>query len=169
VDANWHRWLCQTSAPHQGPTTMSGFEIAGAVLGAFPILLQAANGLRGVYSDARTWWQFEREFDDFVAAVEREHIAFSQILEILLEPLYRLSYEEREELQTKPNSPLWTDERIEAELRERVSERYFNWFKKELRGLQTAVEELAELLPMYQVRKRLRSPCPSRKILHGTE
>jgi hypothetical protein len=51
---------------------MSGFEIAGLALGAFPLLLDAAKGLRSRYKDARAWWQYERILEDFITSLEED-------------------------------------------------------------------------------------------------
>lgn len=130
---------------------MSGFEIAGIVLGGFPILYEASKVLRSRYEDTKSWWRFEREFGDFIAAVEREHIAFKQALEILLEPIVGLSEHELSTLQSEPQSQLWFDSRIQAELRSRVQAKYYSWFMRQLIDLNVALQELHSLLPIGKV------------------
>lgn len=66
---------------------MSGFEIAGIVLGAFLLLFDSCKDLRSAFRSLKSWWRFETDFDNFVAAIQREQIAFSQNLEILIDPL----------------------------------------------------------------------------------
>ncbi|KAK7422734.1 hypothetical protein QQZ08_009358 [Neonectria magnoliae] len=39
------------------------------------------------FETTKMWWRFKTKFDNFISAVEREYIAFSQIIEILLAPL----------------------------------------------------------------------------------
>jgi len=131
---------------------MSGFEIAGVALGAFPILLEGAKSLRGVYRDAKAWWEFEREFDDFVAAVEWESIAFSQSLDIMLESFADLSTEDRDILHNSPGDCLWLETRIQAELERRIPvEQQRRWFLGELRKLGIVLAELYAMLPATKV------------------
>ena len=131
---------------------MSGFEIAGVVLGLFPIVCDTAKDLRGVFHDAQSWWRFEREFEDFILEIEKQQIAYSQILEILFDPLHQLSLTEREALEGNPNSPLWYDLRIQAVLKDRIRQKYMGWFMRQLDDINDALKELLSLLPIEKVR-----------------
>ena len=131
---------------------MSGFEIAGVVLGLFPIVCDTAKDLRGVFQDAQSWWRFEREFEDFVLEIEKQQIAYSQILEILFDPLHQLSSTEREALESNPNSPLWFDLRIQAVLKDRIRQKYMGWFMRQLDHINDALKDLLSLLPLEKVR-----------------
>ncbi|KAK0609444.1 hypothetical protein B0T14DRAFT_531957 [Immersiella caudata] len=124
---------------------MSGFEIAGVVLGGFPILFETAVDLRKLFGDLRTWWRFETEFEDFVFALEREHIAFSQNLQILLAPL-EIDEETKERLLDDRNRALWHDPLIQAELRRTIQPRYYGWFIKEMTNISIALTRLHSLL-----------------------
>ncbi|KAF4334108.1 sugar transporter STL1 [Fusarium beomiforme] len=121
---------------------MSGFEIAGVVLGLFPIVCDSAKDLRGVFRDAQTWWRFEREFEDFILEIEKQQIAFSQILEILFDPLDQISHRDRETLASDPSSPLWYDLHIQRTLTHRVGQKYLGWFMRRLSDLNDSLEEL---------------------------
>ncbi|KAJ2986725.1 hypothetical protein NUW58_g4891 [Xylaria curta] len=129
---------------------MSGFEIAGVVLGAYPILYDTAKDLRGVLKKAKTWWFFERTFDDFVSEVQKEYISFSQILEILLDPL-DLSLEERRRLQDEPKCNLWHEAYVQAQLRQRIQPKYHVWFMGQLEEMNSALAELHAMLPINKV------------------
>ncbi|RBR24358.1 uncharacterized protein FIESC28_02848 [Fusarium coffeatum] len=127
---------------------MSGFEIAGVVLGLFPIVCDTAKDLRGVFHDAQSWWRFEREFEDFILEIEKQQIAYSPILEILFDPLHQLSLTDREALESNPNSPLWYDLRIQAVLKDRICQKYTGWFMTQLGDINDALKELLGLLPI---------------------
>ncbi|KPM41489.1 hypothetical protein AK830_g5088 [Neonectria ditissima] len=129
---------------------MSGFEIAGLALGVFPLLLGSAKKARVLFEGTKMWWRFETEFDDFISAVEREYIAFSQIIEILLAPL-DISDDDQEKLQNDPDSSLWHQPDIQAALRRRIQSRYHEWFMTQLNDIINAVTELHELLPIDKV------------------
>jgi hypothetical protein len=131
---------------------MSGFEIAGVVLGLFPIVCDTAKDLRGVFHDAQSWWRFEREFEDFILEIEKQQIAYSQILEILFDPLHQLSITEREALESNPSSPLWYDLRIQGVLKDRIRQKYMGWFMRQLGDINDALKELLGLLPIEKVR-----------------
>src|SRR3569833_1272293 len=131
---------------------MSGFEIAGIVLALYPTLLDAANGLRG-FQKVRRWWQFEAEFEDFIAAVETQSIAFSQTIEILVGQL-DISEDERTKLEIDADSSLWHQPHIQAELRRRVKSRYYPWFTRQLMDINEAMNELYQLLPIGKVSTR---------------
>ncbi|CCF44936.1 hypothetical protein CH063_14177 [Colletotrichum higginsianum] len=66
---------------------MSGFEIAGVVLGAFPILCGTAKNLGTMFKKTKWWWQFETSFENFVSTIATQEIAYIQVLERLLGPL----------------------------------------------------------------------------------
>ncbi|CAG7566371.1 unnamed protein product [Fusarium equiseti] len=134
---------------------MSGFEIAGVVLGLFPIVCDTAKDLRGVFYDAQSWWRFEREFEDFILEIEKQQIAYSQILEILFDPLHQLSITEREALKSNPSSPFWYDLRTQGVLKARIRQKYMGWFMRQLGDINDALKELLGLLPIEKVRTLL--------------
>ncbi|KAK4219485.1 hypothetical protein QBC37DRAFT_136589 [Rhypophila decipiens] len=129
---------------------MSGVEIAGLVLGAFPLLCQAGKQVGQTCKHFKTLWRFEREFEKFLWAVEREQIAFSQNLEIFLAPLEDLSAHERELLQGGLHSDLWHLPRIQQELRQGVQEGYYEWFIRQLVDINDALTQLHQLLPIVR-------------------
>lgn len=131
---------------------MSGFEIAGIVLGGFPLLQEAAQGLRGVFGDVKTWWRFEMEFEVFISSIETEHIKYSLGLEILLSDL-DISDEDRERLQNDPTCGLWYNPRIKAHLRQRIQDRYYGWFMGQLNDINTALQDLHGILTSGKVSK----------------
>ena len=131
---------------------MSGFEIAGIVLGAFPILQDAAKGLRTVFGDVKTWWRFETEFEVFIATVETEHIKYSQNLEILLGDI-DISEEDREKLQKDSTCCLWSDPPVQAQLRKKIRDPYYGWFMRQLNDINTALIALHEILTQGKVSK----------------
>jgi hypothetical protein len=129
---------------------MSGFEIAGVVLGVFPILQDAAKGLHSVFVHAETWWRFETEFEALISTIETEHIKYSQNLDILLGEL-DIPEEDRSRLQNDPTCTFWYDIRIQAQLRQRIQDRYYDWFTRQLQLMNTALNSLHELLTSGKV------------------
>lgn len=142
---------------------MSGIEIAGLVLGTYPVLLSTAKDLREVFKDVKTWWRFEREFENFLSDVETEHIKYSLSLQILLEDL-DISEEEKETLQVSYIASGWHDVQTQAKLRRRIQERYYDWFMRQLAAMNKALEDLQRLLPVEKVRLLLCFYVPSTQM-----
>lgn len=42
---------------------MSGIEVAGLVLGAFPIVVEALEDYRELFGALKSWWRFQRTFE----------------------------------------------------------------------------------------------------------
>lgn len=51
---------------------MSGIEIAGLVLGAFPVVIEALESYRNAFTALKNWWEFQRTFEvcPIIAATE---------------------------------------------------------------------------------------------------
>ncbi|CAG1974469.1 unnamed protein product [Fusarium graminearum] len=135
---------------------MSGFEIAGVVLGLFPIVCDAAKDLRGVAKDAQSWWQFQTSFDDFIARLYTERVYFDQAIVALLDPLQELSNRDLEALRYNTNPSLWHDLRIQAMLANRIDPSHLSWFMRQLKDIIDALKELKEerrttQLPQYVI------------------
>ncbi|WXC67551.1 hypothetical protein SNK03_013357 [Fusarium graminearum] len=126
---------------------MSGFEIAGVVLGLFPIVCDAAKDLRGVAKDAQSWWQFQTSFDDFIARLYTERVYFDQAIVALLDPLQELSNQDLEALRYNTNPSLWHDLRIQAMLANRIDPSHLSWFMRQLKDIIDALKELSNMLP----------------------
>lgn len=66
---------------------MSGFEIAGLVLGGFPILLNILDYYERSFAPLDEWWNFRRRFVQFVDDVSQQQMLFQQNLALLLDPV----------------------------------------------------------------------------------
>ena len=42
---------------------MSGIEVAGLVLGAWPVVMEALEGYRETFRTLKSWWKFQRTFE----------------------------------------------------------------------------------------------------------
>lgn len=126
---------------------MTGFEIAGIALGIFPVLYETGKDIRERYKHLKEWWKFESAFTSFLQAIETEHIAFSQNLELLLAPL-DISLEEKRVLEEDCKSPFWHDPSIQVKLRERIQNRYYSWYMVQLKDINDALQELRSFLPV---------------------
>ncbi|KAK2045202.1 hypothetical protein LZ31DRAFT_584181 [Colletotrichum somersetense] len=129
---------------------MSGFEIAGVVLGAFPILYDTARDLGTVFKRTKSWWRFETSFEEFVSTIATQEVAYIQVLERLFDTL-DITDGEYHALLEDPSSTLWHQPHIQEELRRCLSQNKFTWFMSNLSNLNAAIEGLHNLLPIGKV------------------
>ncbi|KAK2780390.1 hypothetical protein CKAH01_00334, partial [Colletotrichum kahawae] len=125
---------------------MSGFEIAGLVLGAFPIFCDAAKNAEGILQKAKSWWHFEATFPNFIANLETQEIAYSQVLRRLLGSL-KISRFDYDTLRRDPASDLWHRPDIQNELRSYLLDEESQWFTRKLWEMNQALVDLHGLLP----------------------
>ncbi|KAK1750908.1 hypothetical protein QBC47DRAFT_392869 [Echria macrotheca] len=132
---------------------MSGFEIAGVVLGAFPILTDALKDARGPYQKVKRWWNFSIAFEDFLLRLDTERVAFLQNLDNLLTSA-SIPEPDKQLLMLDPRCDLWYSPSIQAALRARISDPYFDWYITVLSDIREALDEIKEFLPvgkMHQI------------------
>lgn len=63
---------------------MAGIEIAGLVLGGFPLLISAAEHYKKGFEPLKKWFKFRTQFIAFIDDVDIQKQLFDQTLEILL-------------------------------------------------------------------------------------
>ena len=66
---------------------MSGIEIAGLVLGAFPLLLEALDKNREAAEMLADYWNVDKQCEDFGISVNAEYILFEMVLKKFLKPV----------------------------------------------------------------------------------
>ena len=66
---------------------MSGIEIAGLVLGAFPILLNCLDNYRDGLEPLDKWWNFRTEFIAFVDDIRHQMMKYNENMVRLLAPI----------------------------------------------------------------------------------
>lgn len=130
---------------------MSGFEIAGVVLGAFPLIIEAAKEFRPGLKGAKAWWRFDKSFKILLYGVRSQEIAYIQVLERLVEHL-DLSSAEHTLLTTVPDASLWYDPAIKEGLELRFPGEKYRWVMDCLVELHDCLLELQKFLPVGKVR-----------------
>ncbi|EXJ69790.1 uncharacterized protein A1O5_06861 [Cladophialophora psammophila CBS 110553] len=103
---------------------MSGIEVVGLALGAFPILISALEHFRDSAAILRNWWRFEREFNNFKLQIEYQHQRLKQNLELNLLPLVVDDDVRLRALVAHPGGPRWQDRDLEEKLKQRLQENY---------------------------------------------
>jgi hypothetical protein len=125
---------------------MSGFEIVGVVLGALPLVIEAAKGLESYLNGIKAAWLFRRHFKEFIRAITIEEIFFIQNLDLLLAPL-DLSDRERQSLKDSQTSNLWHHPDILDKIRQHHKEA-LPVCTRLLRELDDSLNELYKVLPI---------------------
>lgn len=123
---------------------MSGVEIAGIILGAYPIILEALDTYRDAWRKLEEWWEFKRTFEDFVDDVGIQLLIFEDNLEKLLAPFVD-SDRQMGILLNNPQGPEWRSARMEEKLRSRLTRAYVPYMSL-ARRMKETLEDLSKLL-----------------------
>jgi hypothetical protein len=118
---------------------MSGFEIAGVVLGSIPLLVSALEHYGEGLSTIQRWRKYQRELQSLIRNLETERVKFQNVCEKLLVGLVPAS--DIEAMIDDPLSHLWRREAIEKKIRARL------WkssavFDDTIKDIMTAIDEI---------------------------
>ena len=102
---------------------MSGIEVAGLVLGAFPILLHTLESYREGAEVLKDWWRIDRAFKKCRQDINYHRILFEGNIERFLLPLVA-DEDELKVLMANPAGDDWEDPELEARLKERLPKSY---------------------------------------------
>jgi hypothetical protein len=102
---------------------MSGIEIAGLVLGAFPLLIYALESYREGAEVVGDWWQVERAYTKCKQDLKYHQLLFEGNIERFLLPLV-VDDDELKQLMENPAGTAWEDPELEKKLQERLPKAY---------------------------------------------
>jgi hypothetical protein len=102
---------------------MSGIEIAGLVLGAFPLLIQVLKTYREGAEALNDWWRIERAYKKTCQDLSYHQILFEGNVERFLLPLVA-DDDELLVLMADPAGGAWENVELEARLRQRLPKSY---------------------------------------------
>jgi hypothetical protein len=125
---------------------MSGVEIAGFVLGGFPLLISAAEHYREGFEPLVKWKRFRTEFIGFIDAVDIEKQLFDQMLERFLISA-DVPYEEIQLFMTDRAYTGWQREDLVRTLRARLGGSY-DVYMSTIKTMDELMHELHELLSL---------------------
>jgi hypothetical protein len=123
---------------------MSGIEIAGLVLGAFPVLLYALESYRKSAEGLTEWWRIQRTVKKCRQDLQYHRILFEGNLERFLLPLV-VDDDELQTLMADPAGEGWEDPELEVRLKQRLPKSY-DLFIDIMEGIQELVESLKKEL-----------------------
>jgi hypothetical protein len=101
---------------------MSGIEIAGLVLGAFPILLYALESYRESAEIFGDWWRVKSVYSKCKQELRYHQLLYEYNIERFLLPLVA-DDEELRRLMNDPAGAAWEDPRLEEKLQKRLPRR----------------------------------------------
>jgi hypothetical protein len=117
---------------------MSGIEIAGLVLGAFPLLIHALESYREGAEVVSDWWQIERAYKKCKQDLKYHQLLFEGNIERFLLPLV-VDDDELKQLMENPAGTAWEDSELEKKLKERLPRAYETFL-----GVMVEINELME-------------------------
>jgi hypothetical protein len=120
---------------------MSGVEVAGFALAAFPMLISALEHYRDSAAVVHNWWHFERKFDDFKYEIEYQQQQLKQNLELYLLPLIVDDDQRLQALIQNPWGPEWKNHDLEEKLKERIAENY-GFYMRTIKAMNGVMEKL---------------------------
>ena len=104
---------------------MSGIEVAGLVLGAFPVLLSALEKNQEAYQVFGDWWKIRKRYESCLKWVQAEYDLFELNLRNLLDPVLA-DTAMLDELLADPYGKQWHSESLADDLRKFLPTNFSN-------------------------------------------
>ncbi|KAI0542938.1 hypothetical protein GGR58DRAFT_2827 [Xylaria digitata] len=157
---------------------MSGFEVAGILLGAFPLMISGLEHWRDVAKVSNSYWRIRKEYSRCRSDVQFYEIWYKRNLKELLLPI--MDPGDVENLVKDPGGKGWCSTDLEEHLRRRLQESYSLYMdiicemnetalemKKQIASENVAIQN--ELIPpVPKTQRRSSSPNPLPQIIHST-
>jgi len=118
---------------------MSGFEVAGVVLGSIPLVISALEHYRHGFRAIQRWRKYDREFQSLIRNLETERAKLQNVCEKLLLGLVPPS--RIEAMVETPMGHLWLERDIQKKIRARL---WRSWpvFETTVASMNIAIHEL---------------------------
>ena len=127
---------------------MSGIEIAGLVLGSFPIMLNCLDYYRQGFEPLEEWWNFREHFVAFVDDIGHQMMRYNENMVRLLHPIV-VESDSLTALVQNAKDPRWTDGSLTHPLEQRLASEHGRF----LRIIQRMEEEVGDLKKLLGIRK----------------
>lgn len=128
---------------------MSGIEVAGLVLGAFPILIHALDRYREGAEVLMDWWRIQRAYKKCRQDLSYHQLLFEGNIERFLLPLV-VDDDEMKALMADPAGDGWEDKELETRLQERLPKSY-NLFLDIMANINELMETLKKELGINNI------------------
>ncbi|KAF2462403.1 hypothetical protein BDY21DRAFT_13767 [Lineolata rhizophorae] len=123
---------------------MSGVELAGLLLGTFPLIISALENYSKLAEATSDWWRFKRVYTKWITDVRLHQLFFDRALEELLLPLI-VDDKRLQLLKAEPLGLAWKDPDLEERLQERLSDSY-DLYMQIIMDIQDVTEKLKKEL-----------------------
>lgn len=132
---------------------MSGIEVAGLVLGAFPIALEVLDRYKEVARRFGFWYRIAAEHKKCDSQIKFHRLVYVNNLKRLLLPLAGLDDTRIDELLKVPGGNAWTEAKITEILRRRLADSY-ELYLQCMDDFQESLEEMNRELAFDPVTKQ---------------
>lgn len=136
---------------------MSGFEIAGIVLGGLPIVIKAIKGHKKGFEPLEKWYRYKHDFRSFLNDVDIEKRMFEGLCDRLLN-YCPLSSQQRSVLLAGEDIEAWHQNDVEKDLRLKPGKSY-DACQFLLNAMNDDLERLQEMLSLKDGSVRSKSTC----------
>jgi hypothetical protein len=126
---------------------MSGIEVAGILLGAFPLIISAMEHYRDVKKSTAIWWKIRKSHNRDYNRLKECELQYQLQLELLLYPLlddWVVDSPQYEQLLANPGGAGWKEPHVEDSLIERLQQRYSPYMRV-MAELSEAMEKLCKV------------------------
>ena len=123
---------------------MSGIEVAGFILAAFPLMISALEDYRQGWEILEDWWKIKREYKKCQQNIKFQKLVFEESLEQLLSTLV-YDEDELKLLIADPGGDKWRDAGLEQGLKERLP-RSYDIYLEIIKEIQIIMESLKHAL-----------------------
>ena len=135
---------------------MSGIEIAGLVLGSFPVILNCLEYYREGFEPLEDWWNFRTHFIAFTDDIRHQMMRYHENLIRLLDPIIA-DDAMLHDLVRQAKDPRWTDGSLTQDLEHRLGSEHGRF----LRIIQRMEEEIKDLKKLVGIKDGDLSPFHS--------
>ena len=141
---------------------MSGVEVVGLLLGAFPLVISAAEDYKRGFAPLKKWKRFRAEFTHFIDAVHIEKLRFDNMLERFLISS-DVPQEELQHFMTSPDYEGWQREAIVLSFKRRLGPS-FDVYMSTVKTMNRLMDNLHTLLSLKDGRVSLIYRIPNTEI-----
>lgn len=124
---------------------MSGIEVAGLVLGSFPIILNCLDYYQKGFEPLEEFWNFRTQFIAFIDDIRHQMMLYHHSITALLDPIISDPASLNALLQNA-NDPRWTEKEKKSDLKGMLEQRLVaSELERFLRIVQRMEKEIREL------------------------
>lgn len=135
-----HTYKSSIYARHR---VMSGFEVAGIVLGSLPLIIAALEHYAEGVATAKRFWKYKSELRSLVLQINTERGIYINTLEQLLTGIVRVEHM----ADFLSNTGTWRDSDVEPKLKDRLRGAYAIYMDN-VKGMEVVLETMMEKLAL---------------------